>query len=351
MNACRPLALCLLTLACRVALPQQPDFHTDPKFLKEVAAAQDTRQRQDARIGHWKKAFKISKDACGECLAQIAVLQIQSGETKEAAITAAALKQLVTTPGNKAYADVLRGSAFMHMNHDKPRPEQLAEADTAFRAALAEDPAMHMAAYMEGRVLAALNRDDEARASFEAYAKGTPAADRYHTRAEHFAANPALARARMAQPFTVTTADGKSFSLDEMGGRVVLVDFWATWCGPCNRELPHIKRIAQEFAGQPFVLISVSWDEDEGKWHDFLGKNGMDWSQYRDANHALSTAYGVESIPHYFTIDADGILQDEQIGGGDDIDGKLRTLVSRAHEAQAANSQQAQAAVASAPTR
>ncbi len=60
----------------------------------------------------------------------------------------------------------------------------------------------------------------------------------------------------------------------------------------------------------------------------------MTWNQYRDVGHVLSAAYGVNAIPHYFTIDADGVLQDEQIGGGSDIDGKLRKLVARARLSQ-----------------
>ena len=77
---------------------------------------------------------------------------------------------------------------------------------------------------------------------------------------EHFAENPELSTHKMAPAFTVTALDGSKFKLDEMGGRVVLIDFWATWCGPCNEELPQMKKIAKEFAGQPLVIISVSWD-------------------------------------------------------------------------------------------
>jgi thiol-disulfide isomerase/thioredoxin len=121
-----------------------------------------------------------------------------------------------------------------------------------------------------------------------------------------------------------------------MGGRVVLIDFWATWCGPCNEELPHMKRIAKEFAGQPLVIISVSWDDDAAKWKDFLAKNGMTWVQYRDANHELSRRFEVDAIPHYFTIDSDGVLTSEMMGSGSDVEGKLRKLVAKAKAAQTA---------------
>ncbi len=336
MKLWRYLALCLA-----VAMPserlgsQQPtDYHADPKFQKEMTAAKDAHTSSDERLGHWKRAYKTSKGQCADCMARTAELELQMGDEKAALVSATAHREQVKAPSDRAYAEMLRGSALMHMNHDKPKPEQLTEADEAFQAVLAQDPSVRLAAYQDGRVLASLHRDQEARTRFAAYVKSAPETDTYRLRAEHFAENPALARARMAPPFTVTTADGKTFTLDSMGGRVVLVDFWATWCGPCNEELPHIKKIAQQFTGQPFVLISVSWDKDEAKWQKFIDAHGMSWPQYRDADHQLSTAYDVQAIPHTFTIDADGILQDEQIGSGSDIEGKLKKLVAKAKAMQ-----------------
>ena len=331
------LSAIVLASALLPALAQQPSpaYLGDPKFQKETAAAKEPHQRPDDRLGHWKKANKISGGTCVNCLEEILTLQFKTGEYKDALNTAASLDQVATRPADKAYAQVMRGSAWFYMGHDKPKPEQLQQADAAFKAALALTPSLHTAAYLDGRTLALLNRDDEARTVFADYVKAVPADDRHRLRAQHFAENPALARAKMAPPFTVTTADGKQFTLDDMGGRVVLVDFWATWCGPCNQELPHIKKIAQEFAGQPFVLISVSWDDDAGKWQAFIDKNNMTWNQYRDLDHQLSASYGVSSIPHYFTIDADGVLQAEKIGEGADIEGKLKKLVAQAKAAVA----------------
>ena len=156
-----------------------------------------------------------------------------------------------------------------------------------------------------------------------------------YSRAQHFAEKPELSMAKMAPAFTVTSLDGKSFNLDAMNGRVVLIDFWATWCGPCRKELPHVKKIAKDFAGQPLVIISVSWDSDEAKWKDFIAKNEMTWVQYRDADHSLSKRFDIEAIPHYFTIDADGILTAEVLGSGSDVEGKLKKLVARARAAGA----------------
>lgn len=99
-----------------------------------------------------------------------------------------------------------------------------------------------------------------------------------------------------------------------------------------------MRELAKKYEGKPFVMISISWDsdKDEQKWKDFIAKNGMTWLQYRDAGHKLSTMFAVEAIPHYFTIDSDGVLQSEKVGSGADIDGKIKKLVGKAQAALAA---------------
>jgi thiol-disulfide isomerase/thioredoxin len=184
--------------------------------------------------------------------------------------------------------------------------------------------------YLDGQVLARLNQIDAARDQFKTCLTCVSPGDPSYLRAQHFAEDRALSTHAMAPPFTVTALDGSKFNLDAMGGRVVLIDFWATWCGPCNEELPHMKKIAKEFAGQPLVIISVSWDSDETKWKNFIDKNEMTWIQYRDADHHLSNLFQINSIPHYFTIDSDGVLTAEMMGSGSDVEGKLKKLIARA---------------------
>jgi thiol-disulfide isomerase/thioredoxin len=155
-----------------------------------------------------------------------------------------------------------------------------------------------------------------------------------HERAQRYADRVELARSRMAPPFAATTIDGQQISLDSFAGKVVLIDFWATWCGPCREALPHMKQIAQRFQGQPLVIISVSLDQDEGKWKDFVAKNQMTWLQARDGGFTgpISREFEVDAIPATFTIDADGVLEDQHVGDAD-IEGKLKKLIARAQDA------------------
>jgi thiol-disulfide isomerase/thioredoxin len=184
-------------------------------------------------------------------------------------------------------------------------------------------------------MLAQLQRDDEAKARFEQYVKMKTVDDVNRRRALRYIDRVELARARMVPPFSITTVDGRQMSMDDLQGKVVLLDFWATWCGPCREALPHLRNVARKFEGEPLVIVSVSLDSDEQKWKEFIAKNEMTWPQYRDGSFEgrLAKTFSVNAIPHTFTIDADGVLQDEHIGDAS-IEGKLKKLLAHARELQ-----------------
>ena len=102
------------------------------------------------------------------------------------------------------------------------------------------------------------SRTMPAKARFEQFVKMKPEDSPDRQRALLYISEPGLARALMAPPFAVTTLDGKRISLNYLQGKVVLIDFWATWCGPCREALPHVREIAKKFDGNPLVVLSVS---------------------------------------------------------------------------------------------
>ena len=312
------------------------DYHADPKFLAAVKGAREMeRAKQPAQAGEaYKKANKIAGGRCVECVAGLYKMQMMGGSYADAVGTAREMQAMATTPMVRSVAAYDRGRALVAEGGDTPKPEQLEEDRAAFAEAVELYPANMAAAFSEGEVLARMGRIEDARKEFALCLGRLKPTDAGWLRVKHFAEDPKLATQKMAPAFQVTSLDGARFNLDAMGGRVVLIDFWATWCGPCNEELPELKKIAKEFAGQPFVMISVSADQDEGVWKDFIAKHGMTWVQYRDGDHRLEDAFGVSSIPHYFTIDADGVLTSETMGEGSGIEGTLRKLIARAQEAK-----------------
>jgi thiol-disulfide isomerase/thioredoxin len=316
--------------------PAADDYHSNPKFvdaLKDAKRLENSRQMIFAPAAY-KKANKLAGGKCTECLKGLYQSSMKIGEYKDAEAASAQMQALATLPKDKSSAAVDRGQAVLAQGGDKPKPAQLQSAHAAFEEATTLNPKNATAMFYDGKTLALMGKMEEARTQFQQCLSCVSPNDPARSRAEHFAENPELSTHKMAPPLVVTALDGSKFNLDEMGGRVVLIDFWATWCGPCNAELPHMQQIAREFAGQPLVIISVSWDSDETKWKDFVQKHEMTWVQYRDADHKLSEQFGVDAIPHYFTIDSDGVLTAEMMGSGSDVEGKLKKLIKRARQAQ-----------------
>jgi thiol-disulfide isomerase/thioredoxin len=339
-----PAALLCCALAFLPTLQAQdtPDYKSNAKFQSAMAEAKQLQKQRQIlfAMDAYKKANKIAAGKDADCLKALLDLQMDSGSYKDAVATATALEALATSPAEKSKAESDRGYCLFLQAGDKNKPDLLNAADAAFKAAIADNPKYATPYYLDGKVLARLGQMDAASGQFKACLSCVNPKDPSYLRAQHFAEDPALSLHKMAPAFTVTALDGSKFNLDAMGGRVVLIDFWATWCGPCNEELPHMKKIAKEFAGQPLVIISISWDSDETKWKNFINKNEMTWVQYRDADHVLSKNFGVEAIPHYFTIDSDGVLTAEMMGSGSDVEGKLKKLIAKAKAAAPAPTNQ-----------
>jgi thiol-disulfide isomerase/thioredoxin len=284
----------------------------------------------------FRKADKQDGGHCVPCELQAWIAAIDVQEYKAAREESVALLDRASSPGDKAQAQFLLGQAWLGEGMLKKHDKAFEAADAAFQQALRLNPGYAACLYADGTALAHLMRDDAAKERFQQYLKVADSNTLNYARARRFAERPELARARVAPNFRLTTLDGGTLTLESLAGKVVLIDFWATWCGPCREALPHVRKIAKDFEDQPFVVLSISLDDDEGKWKDFVAKNQMTWLQYRDGGFdgTIATLFGVTAIPATFTIDADGVLEDQRVGDAD-IEGKLKKLI--AHAAEAAN--------------
>jgi len=121
---------------------------------------------------------------------------------------------------------------------------------------------------------------------------------------------PALKVGDVAPPFAVKTVDGKDVSLADFKGKVVLVDFWATWCGPCVAETPNMKAVFDAFGKDArFAMIGLSLDEKADAPRDYAKKNGLGWTQGflgEWSKTDVPAKYGVNGIPDIFLIGPDG---------------------------------------------
>lgn len=125
-----------------------------------------------------------------------------------------------------------------------------------------------------------------------------------------------------APPTTLQVLDGGAVDLASLRGKVVMLDFWATWCGPCRTSLPSVARVAQEFPGVEFFAVNLG--EDAATARAFLKETGLDVRVALDPSNAIGLAYGVEAIPTTVLIGPDGTIQALHVGAGGDTEARLR---------------------------
>jgi peroxiredoxin len=109
-----------------------------------------------------------------------------------------------------------------------------------------------------------------------------------------------------APDFTLRSAEGKNLRLKEQRGQVVLVNFWASWCGPCRQEMPHLNRLYDKYRASGFTLLGVNIDDDPRKATGAAASWGLKFPVLLDADKTVSKLYDLGSMPATVLIDRDG---------------------------------------------
>jgi peroxiredoxin len=121
-------------------------------------------------------------------------------------------------------------------------------------------------------------------------------------------------RPQQAKDFSVPSPDGKPVKLADHRGKVVFLNFWATWCPPCREEMPAMERLYQRYRDQGLSVIAISVDADAVAVPPFVKKNGLTFPIGLDPKMALADRYGVRALPSSFLIDRQGALAALAIG-------------------------------------
>ena len=120
---------------------------------------------------------------------------------------------------------------------------------------------------------------------------------------------------RPAPDFQVMDIRGEELTLEQYRGQVVLLDFWATWCGPCIAEMPNVKQAYERYKNQKFQIIGISLDNSIAPLEAYIQGEGIAWRQYLDSSGKISGLYNVRAIPSTFLIDGAGIVRRVSLRG------------------------------------
>jgi peroxiredoxin len=324
--------LVVLPLCLASQKPQSP-----PAWQEKLDEAKDLLDegKPNEAVKAFKEADKLAKGACMECLLGQAKAFNQMGAYKEALKNIdAALKMT----GDKAVLARLyneQGLALVTMAGEDH--EKLGQAEKAFRQVLElSGGTTNAARFNLGYTLLRLSRDPEGVALLKEYLEKEPNAESAEE-AKALIANPVRARKRLIPDFEFVTLAGDYLTNEDLKGKVVLLDFWGTWCPPCVAAVPGLRDLSKRMAKDPFVLVSISTDTDKAKLSEFVAKNNMSWPQVWDEQHQFVRKCQVRSFPTYVLVDPEGEILHVIGGGGEAIERELYSKVSSAVRAARKN--------------
>jgi thiol-disulfide isomerase/thioredoxin len=287
------------------------------------------KRKYELALDAYHKADKLSHHSSGPCYLKIAGVERKLGDFSSALDDA---KKAVKVAGDDkslaVRAHLLRATLLSQMS-GKPTDKKLKEAEEEIRQALALDSANALARYDLGFVLLKQERDPEGVAELNGFLSMPGGDPETVLEARRMVANPLRARAPFAPDFSFTTYQRQDVSNASLRGKVVLVDFWGTWCPPCRESVPALRNLSKKYAGKAFQLVSVSSDDDEDVWKTFIKAERMDWLQYIDLPGEVLHAFKVDSFPTFVVLDKDGVVRFRQSGEGPQTEMELEDAINK----------------------
>ena len=322
-----------------------PDLPAPAQASFKEALGLERRGEFQPALTAFTEANKRAGGSCAACLEAMYRTALRGADYKNASSIAGRIATLQTDPAGRAHASLLRAEAGYRgyfatvRDSDSLSPKErdktarratelLVAAEHAASEGLAADASNEHLRFLHAAILGALKRDEDASREFAACAAAPGLSEADCLRARHLAANAAAARDEAAPEFSFTTMDGKPVSRASLAGKIVLLDFWATWCTFCRRDSDYVQSLLDSFEPGKFQLVEVNVDEEEGKWKGYVEENRLKGVQVHDGNDALRIAFGVSGYPTYIILDGDSQVRFRISGAQGDLRGTVKKLLA-----------------------
>jgi peroxiredoxin/Flp pilus assembly protein TadD len=312
----------LMTIGILASLPNRAPVWTvaaqDLDYDEEFMKGRDLyrRGKYEEALKSFKRANELRDKKSAECYGWMSETYMRLDAYKNAIECADKVIELAGDDRQlmlKAYNN--KGLA-LQQSAERKDQKKLQAAEAVFRQAIGMEGAPAILRYNLGVTLLQLKRDDEGVVELKQYVKDQPNGA-YLDSARDMIKDPRRARENFAPDFSFTSSEGEHITLEDLRGKVVLLDFWGTWCPPCVESVPELRNLHKRYSKEAnFVIIGISSDSDDAEWREFTVKNKMVWPQYRDQDRKILRAFGIRAFPTYILIDHEGIVRFSSIGAG-----------------------------------
>jgi thiol-disulfide isomerase/thioredoxin len=328
-GAARLLAVAAcVTLALPIARAQdRPPAVTDALNAGDAFAAA---QKYDQALDAYRRADALSNHTCATCYLDMFNAECMLGDLPAALDDALhAANAAGDDRALAADAHVLRAS-LLSATASSATDDRFNQAAQEYRDALALDPQKSIAHYDLGLLLLFQGRDTEGVEELTAFVNGPLASPIFVERAKRLIEDPSRGRLPSAEDFSFVTLEGDHISNDSLRGKVVLFDFWATWCPACRESTPVMAELHQKYASAQFQMIGISGDSDQDAWQKYIREHSMNWSEFIDLDGQINGLFQIDAFPTFIVLDRDGNVLFRQAGLGEDTESQIAATIDAA---------------------
>jgi thiol-disulfide isomerase/thioredoxin len=304
------LTVAVLGLRAQEPKPTAPNPAFDEEMRKADGLAQQRQYEQALQA--YKKAFALTGKTSYDACVGVALAYRGLGAHKNVAETCVDALKLAADARQSAAVHNMRGAALVALA-DKPDDKRLQEAEREFLAAIGDKEDLYSAHLNLGVTLLKMNRDEEGVRVLKRYTEIAPEG-REVDNALRMIEEPRRAREAYAPDFSFTSKDGEFITLGDLKGKIVVLDFWGTWCKPCLMATPDLLKLNKKYAEQGVVFVGIAARDQEPEWAAYIEKNKMNWPQFLDTNRKIIMPFAVIAYPTYIVIDAEGVVRARKSG-------------------------------------